>query len=168
MAVLVCIPTNSVRGKSLLYLCVAVTLGTFSQLPWSYILELLHLILGPDSELKMNDHALCGGLSGWPWYLGRSGLLSLRILLIFILERSLSMYFHMEHKNRCASCCLVTQSCLTLCNPMDCSIPGFPVFHHLTELAQTHVHWVSDAIQPSRPLLPSSPAFNLSQHQGLF
>jgi len=63
----------------------------------------------------------------------------------------------------------VTQSCQTLCNPMDCSMPGFSVRHHLPELAQTHVHWVSDAIQPSHPLLsPSPPAFNLSQHQGLF
>ena len=63
----------------------------------------------------------------------------------------------------------VTQSCLTLCNPMDCSTPGFLVHHQLLELAQTHVHWVSDAIQPSHPLLsPSPPAFNLSQHQGLF
>ena len=52
---------------------------------------------------------------------------------------------------------------------MDCSMPGFPVSHQLPELAQTHVHWVCDAIQPSRPLLsPSPPAFNLSQHQGLF
>ena len=52
---------------------------------------------------------------------------------------------------------------------MDCSMPGFPVLHHLLELAQTHVHWVSDAIQPSNPLSsPSPPAFNLSQHQGLF
>ena len=63
----------------------------------------------------------------------------------------------------------VTQSCLTLCDPMDCSTPGFPVHHQLPELAQTHIHWVSDAIQPSHPLLsPSPPAFNLSQHQGLF
>ena len=46
----------------------------------------------------------------------------------------------------------VTQSCPTLCNPMDCSTPGFPVLHHLPELAQTHVHWVGDAIQPSHPL----------------
>ena len=62
----------------------------------------------------------------------------------------------------------VTQSCLTLCNPMDCSMPGLPV-HQLPELAQTHVHRVDDAIQPSHPLLsPSPPAFNLSQHQGLF
>ena len=68
-------------------------------------------------------------------------------------------------------CCChpVAQSCLTLCNPMDCSSAGFPVLHHLLELAQTHAHWVGDAIQPSHPLLsPSPPAFNLSQHQGLF
>ena len=52
---------------------------------------------------------------------------------------------------------------------MDCSMPGFPVHHQLPELAQTHVHWVSDAIQPSNPLLSPSPsAFNLSQHRGLF
>ena len=52
---------------------------------------------------------------------------------------------------------------------MDCSTPGFPVLHQLPSLAQTHVHQVSDAIQPSHPLLsPSSPAFSLSQHQGLF
>ena len=64
---------------------------------------------------------------------------------------------------------LVAQSCLTLCDPMKCSTPGFPVDHQLLELAQTHVHWVSDAIQPSHPLSsPSPPAFNLSQHQGLF
>ena len=63
----------------------------------------------------------------------------------------------------------ISQSCLTLCDPMDCSTPGFPVHHRLPELAQTHVHWVDDAIQPSHPLSsPSSPAFNLSQHRGLF
>ena len=65
--------------------------------------------------------------------------------------------------------CSVTELCSTLCDPMNCSTSGFPVLHHLPELAQTHVHWVGDAIQPSRPLLsPSSPAFNLSLHQGLF
>ena len=63
----------------------------------------------------------------------------------------------------------VDQSCPTLCNPMDCSMPGFPVHHQLLELTQTHVHPVSDAIQPSHPLSsPSPPALNLSQHQGLF
>ena len=63
----------------------------------------------------------------------------------------------------------VAQSCPTLCDPMDCSMPGFPVHHQLLELTQTHAHWVSDAIQPSHPLpSPFPPAFNLSQHQGLF
>ena len=63
----------------------------------------------------------------------------------------------------------VTQSCLTLCNPMDCRRPGLPVHHQLLELAQTHVHQVSDAMQPSNPLSsPSPPVFSLSQHQGLF
>ena len=63
----------------------------------------------------------------------------------------------------------VVQLCLTFCNPMDCSMPGFPVHHQLPELAQTHVHRVGDAIRPSRPLSSlSPPAFNLSQHQGLF
>ena len=63
----------------------------------------------------------------------------------------------------------VAQSCLTLCNPMNCSTPGLPIHHQLPESTQTHVHWVGDAIQPSHPLLfPSPPAFNLSQHQGLF
>ena len=53
-------------------------------------------------------------------------------------------------------CCSVAQSCSTLCDAMDCSMPGFPVLHHLLELAQTHVHWVSDAIQPSHPVIPFS------------
>ena len=63
----------------------------------------------------------------------------------------------------------VVQSYPTLCDPMDCTTPGFPAHHQLLELAQTHVHWVGDAIQPSHPLSsPSPPALNLSQHQGLF
>ena len=63
----------------------------------------------------------------------------------------------------------VTQSCPTLCNPMNCSTPGLPVRHQLLEFTQTHVCWVSDAIQPSHPLSsPSPPALNLSQHQSLF
>ena len=63
----------------------------------------------------------------------------------------------------------VAHSCLTLCDPMDYSTPGFPVHHQLPEFAQTHVHWIGDAIQPSHPLSsPSPPAFNPSQHQGLF
>ena len=61
------------------------------------------------------------------------------------------------------------QSHPTLCNPMDCSMPGLPVHHQLPAFTQTHVYWVGDAIQSSHPLLsPSPPAFNFSQHQGLF
>ena len=71
------------------------------------------------------------------------------------------------HSNLCW--CSVTQSRLLLCDPVDYSTPGFPVFYHLPKLAQTHAHWVSDAIRPSHPLSsPSLPVLNLSQHQGLF
>ena len=66
-------------------------------------------------------------------------------------------------------CCSVTKSGPTLCDPMDCCTPGFLVLQCLPEFAQTHVHWVGDAIQPSHRLSPlSPPALNLSQHQGLF
>ena len=67
-------------------------------------------------------------------------------------------------------CCRsVTKLCRALCDPMDCSTPGSPVLHYLQEFAQTHAHWVSDAIQPSHLLSPSlPPAFSLSQHQSFF
>ena len=66
-------------------------------------------------------------------------------------------------------CCSVTKLCQALCDPMDCSTAGFPVLYHLPEFAQSHVHWVGDAIQPSHPLSPPSPlVFDLSQDQGLF
>ena len=72
-------------------------------------------------------------------------------------------------KRRMLSCCSATQSCLTLCHPMDCSMPDFPVLHYLLEFAQTHVHSVGDVIQSSHPLSPPSPpSLSLSQHQGLF
>ena len=76
-----------------------------------------------------------------------------------------------QFKTVVTSCChcSATESCPTPCDPVDCSTPGFPVLHYHPEFAQTHVHWVSDAIQPSHPLLlPCLFAFNLSQHQGLF
>ena len=61
-----------------------------------------------------------------------------------------------------------SQLCLTLCNPMDCSTPGLPVHHQLLKFTQTHVHWVSDAIQPSCPLSsPSPPALNPSQNKNM-
>ena len=70
-------------------------------------------------------------------------------------------------KKKC--CCSVTKLCPNLCDPMGCSLPGFLVLHYLSQFAQPLVHWVSDAIQSSDPLLlPSFPAFNLYQYQGLF
>ena len=65
---------------------------------------------------------------------------------------------HLEVLGGC--CCSASRSCLTVCNSMDCSTPGFLVLHHLLELAQTHVHRVSDAIQPFYPLPSPSPAFS--------
>ena len=62
----------------------------------------------------------------------------------------------------------VAQSCPTLCDPMNCSMPGLPVHHQLPEFIQTHVQRVGDTIQPSHPLFSPSPALNLSQHQGLY
>ena len=81
-------------------------------------------------------------------------ILSISVLFFF--------FFHFQFS-------AVTQSCLILGDPMDCSTPAFPVHHQLPQLAQTHVHRVGDAIQPSHPLSSlSPPAFNLSQPQGLF
>ena len=80
-----------------------------------------------------------------------------------------NMVFPKNLSHLWSCCCSVAQLSQTFCNPMNRSTPVFPVLHHLPWFAQIHVHWVSDAIQPSHPLLsPSSPAFNLSQHQSLF
>ena len=85
---------------------------------------------------------------------------------LFILEGLSSKFFISLISDQFSS---VTQSCPTLCNPMNRSTPGLPVHHQLPEFTQSHVHWVSDAIQPSHPLSsPSPPAPNASQHQGLF
>ena len=87
------------------------------------------------------------------------------VIFVYTHRKGIASSYH----KYCYCWCSVTQSCLTLCDPMDCSMPVFPVVHHLLELAQTHVHWVSDAIQPSHSLLvPSPPAVNLSQDKGLF
>ena len=95
------------------------------------------------------------------------------VLLFFSgsLEFKLHKTFSMHLKNRLlwSSGSIQSLSHVQLCDPMDCSRPGFPVLHQLRELAQTHVHRGSDAIQSSHPLSsPSPPTFNLSQHQGLF
>ena len=99
------------------------------------------------------------GKRGWPWSRAR--------------EKGKRAY---EQKTQPPLRSAITQfssvqslSRVWLCDPMDCSIPGFPVYHQLPEFTQAHVHWISDAIQPSHPLSSPSPtALNLSQHQGLF
>ena len=105
---------------------------------------------------------------------------SLWVPVVLIVQRwlCLSQFVHafvpirLSFKNLTLSSVLfssVAQLYLTLCNPRDCSMPGLPVHHQLLELTQTHVHWVSDAIQSSHPFSsPSPPAFNLSQLHGLF
>ena len=85
----------------------------------------------------------------------------------FFIHSSLNGHLGCFHVLCC--CCSVTQSYLTVCDPMDCSIAGFPVLHNLLEFAETLVHLINGAIQPSHPLLlPSLSALNLSQHQCLF
>ena len=81
----------------------------------------------------------------------------------------LNIYKKQEQTFLNAQLSSVAQSCPTLCNLMDCSMPGFPVCHQLLKLAQTHIHQVGDAIQSPHPLSnPSPPALNLSQHQDFF
>ena len=85
-----------------------------------------------------------------------------------ILLQQNSTRIFLDNEINCC-CCSVALSCPTLCDPMDCSTSSFPVFHYLPEFAQTHVHWVSEVIQPSHPLpLPSPLALNLSQHHSPF
>ena len=95
------------------------------------------------------------------------------LCIVLIWEKNVFDFTHIKYKTclcQDSDCyCSVTKSCLTLWEPMDCSTPGFPVPHYFPEFAQTQVHWVSDAIQPSHPLSPPSPpALNLCQHQSLF
>ena len=97
----------------------------------------------------------------------------LSFLTCFIFFKWLIMTWHITYIIKYLSSSFrfssVTQSCLTLGESMDCSMPGLPVHHQLPEFTQIHIHWVSDAIQPSHPLSSSSPpTFNLYQHQGLF
>ena len=139
-----------------------------SVMPCDYLILCRPLLLlpsvFPSIRVFANESVLC---IMWPKYWSfsvsinpsneYSGLVSSRINWFDLLTVQFS-YFSS-----------VTQLCPTLCDPMNCSQPGLLVHHQLLELAQTHVHRVGDAIQPSHSLSsPSPPAFNLSQHQGLF
>ena len=101
----------------------------------------------------------------WRQYMKLLQVITWSKITIWILD----LWIRISRKGKVCCWCSVTKSCPTLCNPMYCSTPGFPVVHYLLELAQTHVHWVGDAIQPSHPVsCPSLPTFNLSLHQDLF
>ena len=105
------------------------------------------------------------GSVNYGWLLGKR----LRVTSLNIKHYSLRKFYSLPPHFQFTSVQFSHSALSTLCDPMDCSIPGFRVHHQLLELAQTHVHWVQDAIQPSHPLSsPSPPAFNLAQHQGLF
>ena len=118
------------------------------------------------------DHSLCLGGSlprGLPGHSSHFSDLGQMPALQKNLPRSATSNIENHSRHPTPQFSSVTQLCPTLCDPMDCCKPGFPVHHHLLEFAQTYVHQVSDTIQPSHPLLfPSPPALNLSQHQGLF
>ena len=91
------------------------------------------------------------------------------IWVFFVLQTSLGSQRKNSNDFSSVQFSSVAQLCPTFCDTTDCSTPGFSVHYQLLELVQTHVHQVSDAIQPSHPLLPPSPpTFSLSQHQGLF
>ena len=98
------------------------------------------------------------------------GSFCLRRFVPFLIFNGILGYFFPLLKNSKSNIVAVQSlSRIQLFDPMDCSMPGFPVLHHLLELAQTHVHWVGDTTQPFHPLSsPSLPAFDLAQHQGLF
>ena len=91
-----------------------------------------------------------------------------RTLMEIPLKSKWRLEFHFLKRISSVQFSSVAQSCLTLCDPMNCSTPGLPVHHQLPEFTQTHIHRVGDAIHPSHPLSSPSPVFNLSQHQGLF
>ena len=132
------------------------------------ILESRALLVPLYYKMSLNSHS-------WRWFFetlvhNLLGLPAFWIKSLFIAPtiRFLIFYFLCSKQYKFGLSCSFAQLCPSLCDPIDCSMPGFPVHHRLLKFAQTQAHWVGDAIQPSHPLLSPSPAFNLSQHQGLF
>ena len=115
----------------------------------------------PSKSARVDCHALLQGI--FPTQGSNPGLLYCRQILYCLSHQESPRILEWVQFSS------VAQSCPTLCDPMDCSMPAFLVHHQLPEPTQIHVHHVGDAIQPSHSLLSSSPpAFSLSQHQGLF
>ena len=128
------------------------------------------MLLCPWNSLGKNIgvgcHSLLQGIFPEPG--SNLGLLHYRQILYHLSHKGSPNNISKSFKSSSVQFSSLAQSCPTLCDPMNLSTPGLPVHHQLQELTQTHVHQVSDAIQPSHPLSSPSPAPNLSQHQGLF
>ena len=124
-------------------------------------------------HIRWPKFASCGQPSGWSFsFISPSNehprLISFRMYWLDLLAVQRTLKSLLQHHSS-VQFSSVAQSCLTLCDPMNHSTPGLPVHHQLPEFTQTHVHQVSDAIQPSHPLSsPFPPALNPSQHQSLF
>ena len=144
------------------------TMSIESVMPSNHLILCRSLLLLPSTQVHLDQFSSVQLLSHvWlfatPWTAARQASLfttNSRSLLKLMSIRKDSSYFYVQFSS-------VVQLCPTLCDPMDCSLPDFPVHHQLLELAQTHVQQVSDAIQSHLMLSPSLPAFYLSQHQGL-
>ena len=130
---------------------------------WGSVILLLTFVTYPQSQWFLI------ALSYHNWFIIISRFLDECPMIVLRIIKNLNMCFwiswiYLKHKS-----VQFSHSVMSDCDPMDCSTPGFPVHHQLPELTQTHVHRISDAIQPSHPLSsPSPPSFNLSRHQGLF
>ena len=132
--------------------------------PYCHFLNFLGLFLLLSFLPKEAPLAFAVNLFWWCWI-----LLTFACLESFWFLREIRMRVLLGSIFLVVQFSSVTQSCPTLCDPMNRSTTGLPVHHQLPEFTQTHVHWVSDAIQPSHPLSsPSPPAPNPSQHQSLF
>ena len=114
-------------------------------------------------EWKQNQRSFCHVLA-----VVNSAVLRLCCIYLFNLGHFVLLFPGVGLLGPICCCCSVTKLCLALCNPMNCSKPGFPVLHYLPEFAQTHAHWVGVAVQPSHPLPPPPPPLNLSQRHCLF
>ena len=132
-----------------------------------YHISLLCVWNSPGKSTGVGCHSLLQGIfpnEGW-----NLGLPHCRWILYNLSSRKAESWTQICLISSSVQFSSVTQSCPTLCNPMNRSTPGLPVHYHLPEFTQTHMHWVGDAIQPSHPLSsPIPPAPNPSQHQGLF